>query len=115
MKPLSLLIILLSSSALFEVNAQEIVYEGKSYHVKGESIWIGNYDVTESLTLDAQKEIKEAHEAQAESYRKTQKMRRKQAREEEKLLREEKKAVKKAEKQSPDQKDKKKTKKFLIF
>lgn len=99
----------------FHLSAQDILYNGQTYQVKGESIYIGPYEVTESLTFDAQKEIKAAHREKISAYRKRQKERRRQEKEERKLEKQEQKEAKKAAKLYGTNQKEKKPKKFLIF
>ncbi|CDF80973.1 hypothetical protein BN863_32610 [Formosa agariphila KMM 3901] len=67
-KPL-LLAFAMSLCALTALNAQEIEYNNNVYEVKGTSILLNGYDITESLTLDDQKAIFREHEAKAGEFR----------------------------------------------
>ncbi|WP_066222134.1 hypothetical protein [Formosa haliotis] len=91
------------------LNAQEIEHKGNIYEVKGSSILLDGYDVTESLTIDDQREIRHKYEAREDEFRAIEKQKRKEEKaeekEERKAIKEEKKAERKANK----------NKRFLIF
>lgn len=115
MKHPLLLLFILVSSIFSHLKAQDVDYKGKTYQVKGESIWLGSYDVTESLTFDDRVAIKEAYKIQESAYRKKMKARKQKDKAERKRRKQEQKAAKKAEQKYSTDSKQKKPKKFLIF
>lgn len=91
------------------LNAQEVEHEGHIYKIKGTSIILDGYDVTETLTLDDQREIRNEHaekEKELRAHKKNKKAKDKAiAKAKRKQLKKEEKAKRKA----------KGEKKFLIF
>ncbi|MDW5290630.1 hypothetical protein [Formosa sp. PL04] len=109
MKQQLLLTFTFSICFISALNAQEIEHEGNIYEIKGSSIILDGYDVTESLTLDDQHEIRYEHSEKMEEFRINKKSKKTQnkavAKAERRQLKEEEKAERKA----------KGEKKFLIF
>lgn len=115
MKQQLLLFFILFCTVSFHINAQSITYKGKSYQVKGESIYMGSYDVTESLTLDDQREIKAAYAEQEDAIRQHEKALKQEDKAERKRKKQEAKVAKKAQREVQPETDSKASKKFLIF
>ncbi|MFB9051758.1 hypothetical protein ACFFVB_01590 [Formosa undariae] len=91
------------------LNAQEIEYKNNAYEVKGSSILLNGYDVTESITLDDQRAIFEAYAVKAEEFRIEKRRIRIQNKAIAKAYRKELRAEEKAERTSNNQK------RFVIF
>ncbi|QDO93456.1 hypothetical protein FNB79_05510 [Formosa sediminum] len=64
-----LLTAVLSWFCFAALNAQEVEYKGVAYEVKGSSILLNGYTVTETLTLDDQRNIRNAYEARSKEFR----------------------------------------------
>ncbi|MHA7942706.1 hypothetical protein ACJOV8_006505 [Formosa sp. 3Alg 14/1] len=104
-----LLTLMFSLFLISALNAQEIEYKNNVYEVKGSSILLHGYDVTESITLDDQRAIFEAYAIRAEEYRKEKRNKRIQNKAIAKAYRKELRAQEKAERMSNNEK------RFVIF
>ncbi|WP_159022424.1 hypothetical protein [Formosa sp. L2A11] len=69
MKQQLLLTVAFSLFFIVAINAQKIEYKGNVYEVKGNSILLKGYNVTESLTLDDQRNIRNEYKAKEKAFR----------------------------------------------
>jgi regulator of protease activity HflC (stomatin/prohibitin superfamily) len=109
MKQHLLLTVAFSLFFFVALNAQEIEYKGNAYEVKGNSILLNGYNVTESLTLDDQRNIRNQYQERAKEFRAKKKAEKAEEKAIAKAEREQEKAQEKAEKQAQGKK------KFVIF
>ncbi|WP_299777672.1 hypothetical protein [uncultured Formosa sp.] len=94
---------------IIAINAQKIEYKGNVYEVKGNSILLRGYNVTESLTLDDQRNIRNKYEANEKAFREAKKKNKTKDKAEAKAARKQSKKEKKAKNEAKEKK------KFLIF